>query len=180
MRQTTSAVTTNVELISRRKSYLMLFVAQSVKEDVAKRDKDIEYVEKLGQSIAEDSHDPETAKEINERIKKVKEPVNEIRLNIKERCENLESALTESQGFHDNLDEFLRWLTTTERTLAREAPISGNPEECGVQQKDVEVCESFNLLRYCTIWVLFTAERPLGLPVVFLIFSNESYRLGSS
>ena len=110
-----------------------------MKEDVAKRDKDVEYVEKLGQSLAENSHDPETTKKVNEKIKKVKEPVNEIRLKVNERFENLESALTESQGFHDNLDEFLRWLTTTERTLAKEAPISGNPEECATQQKDVQV-----------------------------------------
>ena len=110
-----------------------------MKEDVAKRDKDVEYVEKLGQSIAEESHDPETTKKVNDKIKKVKEPVNEIKVKVNERCEKLESALTESQGFHDNLDEFLRWLTATERTLAKETPISGNPEECGVQQKDVEV-----------------------------------------
>ena len=110
-----------------------------MKEDVVKREKDIEHVEKLGKSIAESSHDPETTKKVNERIKQVKEPVNEIRVKVNERCEELESALTESQGFHDNLDEFLRWLTMTERTLAKETPISGNPEECSVQQKDVEV-----------------------------------------
>ena len=72
-------------------------------------------------------------------MKKIKEPVNEIKLKVHERCEMLESSLTNSQGFHDNLDEFLRWLTTTERTLAKDAPISGNPEECGVQQRDIEV-----------------------------------------
>lgn len=121
----------------------MLSILKGVKEDVAKRDKDLEYVEKLGQSIAENSHDPETTKEVNERIKKLKEPVNEIRHRVNERCEALESVLAESQGFHDDLDEFLRWLTTTERALAKEAPISGNPEECGVQQKDIQVSDVF-------------------------------------
>ena len=106
---------------------------------MAKCDKDIEHVEKLGESIAESSHDPETTKKVNEKIKQVKEPVNEIRVKVHERCEKLESALTESQGFHDNLDAFLRWLTMTERTLAKETPISGNPEECSVQQGDVKV-----------------------------------------
>ena len=117
----------------------ILFVEQNVKEDVGKRDKDIEHAKKLGESIAESSNDPETTKKVNEKIKKIKEPVNEIKLKVNERCELLKSSLTDSQSYHDNLDEFLRWLTTTERTLAKETPISGNPEECSVQQKDVEV-----------------------------------------
>ena len=75
----------------------------------------------------------------------MKEPVNEIKMKVNERCEKLESALTQSQEFHDNLDEFLRWLTTTERTLAKETPISGNPEECSVQQNDVKVGWGFTI-----------------------------------
>ena len=76
---------------------------------------------------------------MNGKVKKIKEPVNEIRVKVNERCEKLETALTESQGFHDNLDGFLRWMTTTERTLAKESPISGNPDESRTQKEEHEV-----------------------------------------
>lgn len=123
-------------LFDNTRSY---YVPQNVKEDLMKRDKDVEHVEELGQSLAENSQNPETTKQVNEKIKKVKEPLNEIRLKVNERCEQLEFALTESQSFYDNFDEFLRWLTTTERTLAKKTPISGNPDECATQKKGVEV-----------------------------------------
>lgn len=96
-------------------------------------------MEELGSSIAQTINDPETSKEVNEKVRKVKEPVREIRVKVNERREKLETALTESQGFHDNLDEFLRWMTATERTLAKESPISGNPNESMAQKKEHEV-----------------------------------------
>lgn len=83
--------------------------------------------------------DSETTKLVKEKLRNIQEPVKEILVKVDDRCTQLECSLNNAQAFRDKLDEFLRWMTTTEEILSNKDLISGNRDKCEEQLKECEV-----------------------------------------
>lgn len=100
--------------------------------------------------------DSETTKLVKEKLRNIQEPVKEILVKVDDRCTQLECSLNNAQAFRDKLDEFLRWMTTTEEILSNKDLISGNRDKCEEQLKECEVsCWFFIFIKF-RIRIYFT------------------------
>lgn len=81
------------------------------------------------------SEDPVSAAELQSRVSRAELDLKQLAEQIEERENQLQTALSQCGQFETDFDDFLRWLTKTERTVAKLRPISA--DEATVQdQKD--------------------------------------------
>lgn len=88
------------------------------------------------------SDDPVSAVELQSRLSRAEAELNQLALKISERKDKLETALSQGGQFETDFDEFLRWLTKTERTVTKLRPISADQSTVQDQQDSYQVCES--------------------------------------
>ena len=67
-----------------------------------------------------------SAAELQSRISRAELDLKQLAEQIEERENQLQAALTQCGQFETDFDDFLRWLTKTERTVAKLRPISAD------------------------------------------------------
>lgn len=87
------------------------------------------------------TEDPVVKAELADQLAAVGDNLQSLDEKVQERKGKLEGVIEEVDAFQNNYDDFLRWLTTTEKTLAAEKPVSGNAETVKKQQEDFVVSD---------------------------------------
>ena len=106
---------------------------QVVKDDLAKHRASLKDSATVAERLLATSDDPVAAAELE---------LNQIEQKIKEREDSLQIALSQSGLFEGNVDDFLRWLTKTERTLAKLRPISADLPTVQEQKDSYQVSQN--------------------------------------
>lgn len=95
------------------------------------------------------SDDPVSAAELQSRLSRAELELSQLAQKIEERKDKLQAALSKSGQFETDFDDFLRWLTKTERTVANLRPISADTATVQDQKDSYQVC-FFCLFIFCT------------------------------
>lgn len=96
----------------------------------------------MAERLLATSDDPVAAAEVQSRLSRAELELNQIERKIKEREDSLQTALSQSGQFEGNVDDFLRWLTKTERTLAKLRPISADLPTVQEQKNSYQVSQN--------------------------------------
>lgn len=80
-----------------------------------------------------------SAAELQSRISRAELELNQLAEKIEARENQLQAALSQSGQFETDFDDFLRWLTKTERTVAKLRPISADVATVQEQKDSYEV-----------------------------------------
>ena len=86
------------------------------------------------------SDDPVSAAELQSRLSRAELELSQLAQKIEERKDKLQAALLKSGQFETDFDDFLRWLTKTERTVANLRPISADTATVQDQKDSYQVC----------------------------------------
>ena len=90
------------------------------------------------------SDDPVAAAQLQSRLSRAELELNQLAEKIKDREDKLQAALSQSGQFEANFDDFLRWLTKTERTVAKLRPISADQATVAEQKDSYQVCIKYS------------------------------------
>lgn len=115
---------------------------QVVKDDLAKHRASLKDSATVAERLLATSDDPVAAAELESRLSRAELDLNQIDQKIKEREDSLQIALSQSGLFEGNVDDFLRWLTKTERTLAKLRPISADLPTVQEQKDSYQVSQN--------------------------------------
>ena len=117
---------------------------QVVEDDLQQCKQDLDVAEAIVQEIIEASKEPEVESELNNQLSQAADSLAELSDKLNDRKDKLLSVITQSGEFEKDLDEFLLWLTKTERTVSKLKPISADSdivkhqrEECQVGEKKI-------------------------------------------
>ena len=135
---------------------------QVVKDDLEKHQASLNDSASLAEDLLSASDDPVAAAELQNRLSRAELELKQLAQKIDERKDKLEAALSQSGQFETDFDDFLRWLTKTERTVAKLRPISADPatvqEQKDSYQVRVDVCVSQDYLLSVCLSVCLCAD----------------------
>lgn len=114
----------------------------------------LENAKSLAEKIKEvSSEDPSINKDIDEQIEKLQTPLNELVSALNARQSKLQTALLESQGLKDSLDELDSCLSATENQLNIQGPPSARHKVIVDQQDKLQV----------GIWLYISASKTVSV-----------------
>ena len=99
---------------------------QALKDDLQKQQQNLIDSNALAESLLSASEDPVSDAELQSRISRAELDLKQLAEQIEERETQLQTALAQCGQFETDFDDFLRWLTKTERTVAKLRPISAD------------------------------------------------------
>ena len=85
------------------------------------------------------TEDPVVKAELADQLANCENNLQSLDDKLKDRKSKLDSIIGEVGAFQNDCDDFLRWLTTTERTLAVAKPVSGDADTVKQQLEDFKV-----------------------------------------
>lgn len=91
------------------------------------------------QEIIEASKEPEVESELNNQLSRAADSLEKLSDKLNDRKDKLLSVITQSGEFEKDLDEFLLWLTKTERTVSKLKPISADSDIVKHQREECQV-----------------------------------------
>lgn len=115
---------------------------QVVKDELVKHHASLKDSATVAERLLATSDDSVAAAELESRLSRAELELNQIEQKIKEREDSLQIALSQSGQFEGNVDDFLRWLTKTERTLAKLRPISADLSTVQEQKDSYQVSQN--------------------------------------
>lgn len=96
-------------------------------------------LEDVGQRLIEDNvRDPDTVNDIQNKIDKVRTPLEKLCGKLEQRSARLQNAAMQSQEFQDSYSDFVARLGNIEDQLVSEAPVSPEYQETKKQKEDNE------------------------------------------
>ena len=96
-------------------------------------------LEDVGQRLIEDNvRDPDTVNDIQNKIDKVRTPLEKLCGKLEQRSARLQNAAMQSQEFQDSYNDFIARLGNIEDQLVSEAPVSPEYQETKKQKEDNE------------------------------------------
>lgn len=115
------------------------FSFQAIENGVDKHKEDLDGAKATVQEIIEVSEDPVLESELKSQLAQAADPLEKLGEKLNERKGKLEAVISQSGEFEKDLDEFQRWLTKTERTVAELRPASADPDTVKNQKVAFEV-----------------------------------------
>lgn len=116
---------------------------QDVEEDVQANVASLDNAKGLADKIKElSSEDPVINRDLDENVKKVEAPLNELISTLNARQSELQTALLQSQELKDSVEEFSGWLSAAENRLNLQGPVSARHKVIMDQQDKLQVCSS--------------------------------------
>lgn len=116
-----------------------------MKDELEKHQASLKDSQALAEKLLSDSEDPVTAAELESRLSRADLELKQLPDKIEARENQLQAALAQCDQFEADSDDFLRWLTKTERTLAKLRPISADVGTVQEQKDSYQVGMSFGL-----------------------------------
>lgn len=121
----------------------ILWSLQDVEEDVQANVASLDNAKGLADKIKElSSEDPVINRDLDENVKKVEPPLNELISTLNARQSELQTALLQSQELKDSVEEFSGWLSAAENRLNLQGPVSARHKVIMDQQDKLQVCSS--------------------------------------
>lgn len=121
----------------------ILWSLQDVEEDVQANVASLDNAKGLADKIKElSSEDPVINRDLDENVKKVEAPLNELISTLNARQSELQTALLQSQELKDSVEEFSGWLSAAENRLNLQGPVSARHKVIMDQQDKLQVCSS--------------------------------------
>lgn len=121
----------------------ILWSLQDVEEDVQANVASLDNAKGLADKIKElSSEDPVINRDLDENVKKVEAPLNELISTLNARQSELQTALLQSQELKDSVEEFSGWLSAAENRLNLQGPVSARHKVIVDQQDKLQVCSS--------------------------------------
>lgn len=172
-------IKTDVYTVNRLQVKNVYVYCQVVKDDLEKHQASLNDSASLAEDLLSASDDPVAAAELQSRLSRAELELKQLAQKIDERKDKLEAALSQSGQFETDFDDFLRWLTKTERTVAKLRPISADPatvqEQKDSYQVRVDVCVSQDyLLSVCLSVCVLTVGLSVCLFVRFVCSNGSS------
>ena len=115
---------------------------QDVKDDLEKQQANLKDIKTLAEDLLASSEDPVTAAELQNRISRAELELNQLAEKIEARENQLQAVLAQCGQFENDFDDFLRWLTKTERTVTKLRPISADVATVEEQKDSYKVGEN--------------------------------------
>ena len=125
---------------SKRSLKSVYFYYQALKDDLEKQQASLKDSASLAEDLLSVSDDPVSAAELQSRLSRAELELNQLAQKVEERKDKLQAALSQSGQFETDFDDILRWLTKTERTVAKLRPISADSSTVQEQQESYQVC----------------------------------------
>ncbi|XP_044146784.1 dystonin isoform X15 [Bufo gargarizans] len=114
-----------------------------LQNDVLAHKSSVETVQKAGNDLIESSAGEE-ASSLQSRLEALSERWQNVLDKTEQRRKQLDSALFQAQGFHNEIEEMHQWLSETERHLLASKPLGGLPETAKEQlDTHLELCDAF-------------------------------------
>ena len=110
-----------------------------MKDDLKKHQANLKDSKALAEKLLSSSDDPVAAAELESRLSRAELELNQLSEKIEARENQLQAALAQCGQFETDSDDFLRWLTKTERTVAKLRPISADAGTVQEQNDDYQV-----------------------------------------
>ncbi|XP_066460088.1 dystonin isoform X1 [Eleutherodactylus coqui] len=114
-----------------------------LQNDVLAHKSSVETVQKAGNDLIESSAGEE-ASSLQSRLEALSQRWHNVLHKTEQRRKQLDSALFQAQGFHNEIEEMHQWLSDTERHLLASKPLGGLPETAKEQfDTHLELCAAF-------------------------------------
>ncbi|XP_075718080.1 dystonin isoform X4 [Rhinoderma darwinii] len=114
-----------------------------LQNDVLAHKSSVETVQKAGNDLIESSAGEE-ASSLQSRLEALSQRWQNVLQKTEQRRKQLDSALFQAQGFHNEIEEMHQWLSDTERHLLASKPVGGLPETAKEQlDTHLELCGAF-------------------------------------
>ncbi|KAM3930381.1 dystonin isoform 2-T2 [Leptodactylus fuscus] len=114
-----------------------------LQNDVLAHKSSVETVQKAGNDLIESSAGEE-ASSLQSRLEALSQRWQNVLDKTEQRRKQLDSALFQAQGFHNEIEEMHQWLSDTERHLLASKPLGGLPETAKEQlDTHLELCAAF-------------------------------------
>ncbi|XP_071998344.1 dystonin isoform X17 [Engystomops pustulosus] len=114
-----------------------------LQNDVLAHKSSVETVQKAGNDLI-DSSAGEEASSLQSRLEALSQRWQNVLDKTEQRRKQLDSALFQAQGFHNEIEEMHQWLSDTERHLLASKPLGGLPETAKEQlDTHLELCTVF-------------------------------------
>ncbi|XP_040284529.1 dystonin isoform X16 [Bufo bufo] len=114
-----------------------------LQNDVLAHKSSVETVQKAGNDLIESSAGEE-ASSLQSRLEALSQRWQNVLDKTEQRRKQLDSALFQAQGFHNEIEEMHQWLSETERHLLASKPLGGLPETAKEQlDTHLELCAAF-------------------------------------
>lgn len=121
----------------------ILWSLQDVEEDVQANVASLDNAKGLADKIKElSSEDPVINRDLDENVKTVEPPLNELISTLNARQSELQTALLQSQELKDSVEEFSGWLSAAENRLNLQGPVSARHKVIMDQQDKLQVYSS--------------------------------------
>lgn len=120
---------------------------QAVKDDLEKQQANLKDIKSLAENLLASSEDPVSAAELQNRISRAEQELNQLAEKLEGRENQLQAVLTQCGQFETDFDDFLRWLTKTERTVGKLRPISADAATVQEQKDSYQVGVSLCYLK---------------------------------
>ncbi|XP_073445226.1 dystonin isoform X3 [Dendrobates tinctorius] len=114
-----------------------------LQNDVLAHKSSVETVQKAGNDLIASSAGEE-ASSLQSRLEALGQRWQNVLDKTEQRRKQLDNALFQAQGFHNEIEEMHQWLSDTERHLLASKPVGGLPETAKEQlQTHLELCADF-------------------------------------
>nr|XP_033792320.1 dystonin isoform X9 [Geotrypetes seraphini] len=114
-----------------------------LQNDVLAHQSTVETVKKAGNELIESSAGEE-ASSLHSKLEILNQRWQNVLEKTEQRRLQLDSALSQAQGFHSEIEDMQQWLTDTERQLLASKPVGGLPETAREQlNTHLELCTGF-------------------------------------
>ncbi|XP_056421733.1 dystonin isoform X3 [Hyla sarda] len=114
-----------------------------LQNDVLAHKSSVETVQKAGNDLVKSSAGEE-ASSLQSRLEALNQRWQNVLDKTEKRRKQLDTALFQAQGFHNEIEEMHQWLSDTERHLLASKPIGGLPETAKEQlDTHLELCAAF-------------------------------------
>ncbi|XP_077146122.1 dystonin isoform X1 [Ranitomeya variabilis] len=114
-----------------------------LQNDVLAHKSSVETVQKAGNDLIASSAGEE-ASSLQSRLEALGQRWQNVLDKTEQRRKQLDSALFQAQGFHNEIEEMHQWLSDTERHLLASKPVGGLPETAKEQlETHLELCAAF-------------------------------------
>ncbi|XP_069830598.1 dystonin isoform X16 [Dendropsophus ebraccatus] len=116
-----------------------------LQNDVLAHKSSVETVQKAGNDLVESSAGEE-ASNLQARLEALNQRWQNVLHKTEQRRKQLDAALFQAQGFHNEIEELHQWLSDSERHLLAARPVGGLPETAKEQlDAHLELCEAFEV-----------------------------------
>ena len=126
----------------------LFFIHQTLKGNLEEQKENLKGSTSLAKDLIATSDDPVSAAELQSRLSRAELELNQLAGKLEERRGKLQAALSQSGQFESDFDDFLRWLTKTERTVAKLRPISADHATVEEQSESYRVSVLMSLLDF--------------------------------